>query len=523
MSESRKKVFNPYMPSYEFVPDGEPHVFGDRVYIYGSHDRFDGEMFCLNDYICYSASIYDLADWKYEGVIYRKDQDLRNQNQKEPDEIPMIYHTVGRFPGGLNKKGMHALWAPDVTQGPDGRYYMYYCMDFLPEIGVAVCDTPAGKYEFLGLVRHTDGSFLGRRDGDLVQFDPGIFIDDDNVIYLFSGNAPMYQKNIGKKQGSQVMKLQQDMLTLASEPVRLLPSIAESKGTGFEGHEFFEASSIRKIGRKYYLIYSSVLSHELCYAISEYPDRDYRFGGTIISIGDVGFNNRTTKEAVNCLGNTHGGIECINGNWYVFYHRQTNRTQYSRQACAEKIYLDDSGRISQVEVTSCGLNAGPLEAIGTYPAYICCHLTSKNGTVFSDQDTMKWDYPFLTQDEPDYGMGDPDSGLDDWDMKQYMQEQTRTGQYIANIQDGAKIGYKYFNINDDVHIKIRIRGRADGLINIYTGENSQSCGSIPVHIFSNQWLYLGGKTTLPKGTYSIYFEFKGSGWIDMLEFQFEGK
>lgn len=68
----KKQVYNPYLPTYEYVPDGEPHVFGDRVYIYGSHDRFDGEMFCLNDYICYSADVKDLTEWKYEGVIFGK-------------------------------------------------------------------------------------------------------------------------------------------------------------------------------------------------------------------------------------------------------------------------------------------------------------------------------------------------------------------------------------------------------------------------------------------------------------------
>ena len=25
------QAFNPYLPSWEYVPDGEPHVFGDRV------------------------------------------------------------------------------------------------------------------------------------------------------------------------------------------------------------------------------------------------------------------------------------------------------------------------------------------------------------------------------------------------------------------------------------------------------------------------------------------------------------
>ena len=68
----KKQVFNPYLPSWEYIPDGEPHVFGDRVYVYGSHDYFNGNVFCLGDYVCYSAPVTDLTDWKYEGVIYEK-------------------------------------------------------------------------------------------------------------------------------------------------------------------------------------------------------------------------------------------------------------------------------------------------------------------------------------------------------------------------------------------------------------------------------------------------------------------
>ena len=88
-------------------------------------------------------------------------------------------------------RGIHALYAPDVVQGPDERYYLYYCLDFLSEIGVAVCDTPCGAYEYLGRVRHADGTPLGARQGDLTQFDPGVFVDEDKQVYLYSGNAPM--------------------------------------------------------------------------------------------------------------------------------------------------------------------------------------------------------------------------------------------------------------------------------------------------------------------------------------------
>ncbi|MFT4007978.1 MAG: hypothetical protein QM683_21050, partial [Lacrimispora sp.] len=96
----KKQVYNPFLPLYEYIPDGEPHVFGNRVYIFGSHDRFGGDQYCMNDYVCYSADTGNLSDWRYEGVIFRKDQDPRNP------------------------EGSHNLYAPDVVKGLDGKYYL---------------------------------------------------------------------------------------------------------------------------------------------------------------------------------------------------------------------------------------------------------------------------------------------------------------------------------------------------------------------------------------------------------------
>lgn len=127
-----KQIFNPYLPLYEYVPDGEPHVFGDRVYVYGSHDYAGGDAYCLGHYVTWSAPVEDLTDWRYEGVIYRRDQDPTNSEDTKQ------------------------LWAPDVCQGPDGRYYLYYCFNFVPEIGVAVSDSPAGPFEFYGHVKYPE-------------------------------------------------------------------------------------------------------------------------------------------------------------------------------------------------------------------------------------------------------------------------------------------------------------------------------------------------------------------------------
>lgn len=62
----KKQALNPYLPSYEYVPDGEPYVFGDRVYVYGSHDKFNGTQYCGNPNQ-YIANMNDgsVAGFKY--------------------------------------------------------------------------------------------------------------------------------------------------------------------------------------------------------------------------------------------------------------------------------------------------------------------------------------------------------------------------------------------------------------------------------------------------------------------------
>ena len=43
-----------------------------------------------------------------------------------------------------------------MVQGADGRYYLYYCLNFQPQLRVAVCDTPAGEYKYLGKINSPD-------------------------------------------------------------------------------------------------------------------------------------------------------------------------------------------------------------------------------------------------------------------------------------------------------------------------------------------------------------------------------
>ncbi len=354
----KKQAFNPYLPSWEYIPDGEPYVFDGRVYIYGSHDYYNGYVFCMGDYVCWSAPVNDLGNWRYEGVIYPKTADP------------------------LNKEGKMCLYAPDVTVGPDGRYYLYYVLDKVPVVSVAVCDEPAGTYEFYGYVHYKDGARLGERNGDEPQFDPGV-LTEGNRTYLYTGFCGRGDKS---RHGAMATVLGTDMITIEEEPVFVAPGCEYAEGTGFEGHAFFEAPSIRKRGNRYYFIYSSEVMHELCYAVSDNPRKGFQYKGVLISNCDLHIDSYKPADLPTAYGaNNHGSMVQIGEEWYIFYHRHTNGTWYSRQGCAEKLQIMEDGSVLQARLSSCGLNGGPLLAEGEYPAYIACHLFTEEPSIYVDE------------------------------------------------------------------------------------------------------------------------------------------
>lgn len=473
-STLKKQAFNPYLPSWEYIPDGEPYVFNGRVYVYGSHDRFNGCVYCMNDYVCWSAPVDDLGNWRYEGVIYKKTDDPLN-----PD-------------GSMN------LFAPDVTVGPDGRYYLYYVLDKVSVVSVAVCDSPAGKYEFLGYVHYPDGTRLGEKEGDQPQFDPGVLTEGDRT-YLYTGFCPRGDKS---RLGPMATVLGPDMLTIVEPPVFIAPSEPYAKGSGYEGHEFFEAPSIRKIGDTYYFVYSSVVFHELCYATSKYPTKGFTYGGVIHSNSDLHIDTYKPANKPMFYGaNNHGSIVEINGKWYIFGHRHTNGTNYSRQGVAEPITIREDGSIQQAEMTSCGLNGGPLVGRGEYPTYIACNLFCSEESLYTDW-TASWmnnQFPKITQDGGD---GDEEIG------------------YIANMKASATAGFKYFDCKGITKVKIKTRGYASGDFEVRTSWDGPVLGKITIG-FTNIWTEYSADIKIPDGIQALYFTFTGSGSAQFKSFTLE--
>lgn len=471
---------NPFLPVNEYIPDGEPHVFGDRVYLYGSHDKEGGDTFCMLPYVVWSAPITNLNSWSNNGVNYRAEQD-----PLYTEEHPYMY-------------------APDCVRGNDGRYYLYYCLagrggagGYSGPISVAVCDTPDGKFKFYGHVKREDGSIFN----DVVVFDPAV-INDGGTIRLYFGTCYPFEnypwisqvlgirrymmrlygrsyKEVGRRgedsiTGAFHVTLADDMLTVTSKPVHIMPT--RTKGTEWYKHSFFEASSIRKIGSTYYFIYSSTNNHELCYATSDHPYKGFHFRGVIVSNGDVGYHGRKPKDRVNHTGNNHGSIENINGRWYVFYHRQTHGTDFSRQACAEAIEILPDGSIPQVEVTSQGFG-GVLKAEGKYPAVICCNLTDG-----------KMPHGGRRKEFPQISSGDGE-------------------QFIKGATPGTRVVYKYFDLTSPKALAVFARGR--GILNVQGAERI---------VDSDGW---NGYTFSVTGTSKTQLELQiTQGKIDLLEIEF---
>ncbi len=464
----KKQVFNPYLPSYEYVPDGEPRIFNERLYIFGSHDKFNGNEYCENDYVCWSAPISDISDWKYEGVIYKKENHCGNGN--------------------------NILYAPDVVQGKDGRFYLFYSVKNSSIISVAVSNKPAGEYTYYGDVHNSSGKIIGAEKGDYFQFDPSVFIDDDGEIYLYSGFCG--KKEVDEKgrifAGATVCVLCDDMLTVKKEPKLVLPRNMNCP----PNCNFFEASSVRKINELYYFVYSARLTG-LHYCTSNYPDKEFVYRGRIHSSSDVGINGHSAETPAYPIGNTHGGIVCINNQYYIFDHRFSNGTSFCRQGVAEPIQISENGEILQAEATSCGLNKGPLIGNGVYPIYIACNLIDYNE--YETDDKLKKNKTFLTQDGNDREFGE--------------------NQYLKNFHNNCLVGFKYFNFKNFKGLSFEVRGKAKGKINVLLEEQGKAVGSCNINIDCNKWTKINCEFEIPNGKSGLFFTFEGEGSFDILSFE----
>ncbi|MEO5944495.1 MAG: family 43 glycosylhydrolase [Ferruginibacter sp.] len=287
----------------QYSADPSARVFGDKVYLFPSHDILAQEgkgrvgWFCMEDYHVFSSA--DLTDWKDNGVVV---------TQNKIDWV---------------RPNSYSMWAPDCIER-NGKYYFYYPTS--PKdtatygrgfaIGVAVADKPEGPY----IAQSTP--IVG-----VHGIDPNVFIDKDGQAYLYYSAGNIY-----------AAKLKENMLELASEPKTLgeLPT----KGLK-EGPYLFERNGI------YYLTYPHVenKTERLEYAIADNPMGPFKMTGVIMDESESG-----------CWTNHHSIIQFKN-QWYLFYHNKdySPRFDKARSVRADSLSFNADGTIQKVIPTLRGI------------------------------------------------------------------------------------------------------------------------------------------------------------------------
>lgn len=441
---------NPYLPLWEHLPDGEPRVFEDpdnpgklRAYIIGSHDTHYSE-YCGNDIRMWSAPVENLTEWRDEGPIFS-------------------YYVDGKW---------DTMYAPDLVEIRDPQtgkktYWLYpHSRGWRRVPMVCKGDRPNGPFTPVNLT--PDGRACV--DGSLIDFDPSVFVenitdkkDPDYAkgfrAYVFYGfqhsTACQLDQNtmFSKREGTELID---PFIPASSHDGRLLDKEGSEYKALYEGQNpldfnFFEASSIRQVGNKYVMVFSGYSGKEyglgntnsaLRYAYGDSPLGPWRSGGVLVdSRGIVPNQDGTQLVGTNFAHNTHGSLQEINGQWYVFYHRPPRGFANARQAMVAPVKIEwdkkpvaKGGKVritgydpfspnnewtakasngmeyTGAEVTSEGFNIYGLPPFNYYSAGIACYLA---------------------------GTGSHECMQDNHDVWNNSMD-------LAGLKNGSVIGFKYF-------------------------------------------------------------------------------
>ena len=287
----------------QYSADPSARVFGDRVYLYPSHDILATQgkgrpgWFCMEDYHVFSSA--NLTEWKDHGMIVTQ------------NKVPWV------------RPNSYSMWAPDCIER-NGKYYFYFptsAQDTLKygrgfTIGVAVAGKPEGPY-----TPHPT-PIIGIRG-----IDPNIFIDKDGQAYIYWSQGNIY----GAKLKENMLELDSEVFTLKELPAKGLK----------EGPYLFERNGI------YYLTFPHVENkiERLEYAIGDNPLGPFKMTGVIMDESPSG-----------CWTNHHSVIQFKN-QWYLFYHDRDYSPNFdkARSVRADSLFFNGDGTIKKVVPTLRGI------------------------------------------------------------------------------------------------------------------------------------------------------------------------
>ena len=441
---------NPYLPLWEHVPDGEPRVFEDpdqpgkfRAYIIGSHD-VNYSAYCGPDIRMWSAPVEDLSQWRDEGPIFSWFVDGQWDTMYAPDLVEVKDKATGKKTYYLYPHSRGWRRTPMVCKG----------------------DRPNGPFKPINLTED------GRQclPGSLIDFDPSVFIEnitdkkdkDYNIgfrAYVFYGfqhsTAVELDQNTmySKRPGTEPID---PFIPAVSADGRLLDKAGSEYKALYKGQDpkdfnFFEASSIRQVGNKYVMVFSGYSGKEyglgntnsaLRYAYGDSPLGPWRSGGVLVDSRGVVLNEDGSKLITTNAGhNTHGSLQEINGQWYVFYHRPPRGFGNARQTMVApvKITWDKKPVAKGGKVTITGYDPYTKNNVWTAKAtdgneYTGAEVTSEGFQIFG---LPPYNYYSAGYAAFMYGPNANNWMQDNHDVWNNSMD-------LAGIQNGGIVGFKYF-------------------------------------------------------------------------------
>ena len=489
---------NPYLPLWEHVPDGEPRVFEDpdnpgkfRAYIIGSHD-VAYTRYCGPDIRMWSAPVEDLSQWRDEGPIFTHYVNGQWDTMFAPDLVEVKNRITGKKTYWLYPHSRGWQRVPMVCRGdrPDGPF------------------TPVNLTE--------DGTKCV--PGSFIDFDPSVFVenitdkkdkdyDKGFRAYVFYGfqhsTAVELDQNTmySKREGTEPID---PFIPASSVDGHLLDKPGSEYKALYEGQNpldfnFFEASSIRQVGNKYVMVFSGYSGKEyglgntnsaLRYAYGDSPLGPWRSGGVLVDSRGVVLNEDGTKLITTNFGhNTHGSLQEINGQWYVFYHRPPRGFGNARQSMVApvKITCDKKPVAKGGRVTITGYDPYTKNNVWTAKAsngneYTGAEVTSEGFQIFGLPPYQYYSAGYACFV---YGPGSNDWMQDNHDVWNNSMD-------LAGIQNGGIVGFKYFGFGgltkDTKGVKAFEGTKKGDNARLYLNLTSSGKGAFKIHIkLDNPW------------------------------------
>ena len=504
---------NPYLPLWEHLPDGEPRVFEDpdnpgklRAYIIGSHD-VTYTAYCGPDIRMWSAPVEDLTQWRDEGPIFSWFVNGQWDTMFAPDLVETIDKTTGKK-----------------------TYWLYpHSRGWQRVATVCKGDRPNGPFVPVNLT--ADGTKCV--DGSLIDFDPSVFIEpvtnkkDPDFkkgfrAYVFYGfqhsTACELDQNtmFSKREGTELID---PFIPASSRDGKLLDKEGSEYKALYKGQNpldfnFFEASSIRQVGNKYVMVFSGYSGKEygldntnsaLRYAFGDSPLGPWRSGGVLVDSRGVVLNEDGTKLMTTNAGhNTHGSLQQINGQWYVFYHRPPRGFGFARQAMVAPVKITwDKKPVAK----------GGVVKITAYDPYTKDNVwTAKaaDGTEYTGAEVTSEGFQIFGLPPYQYYS----AGLACWmsggtNSNEWMQDNFdvwNNSMDLAGITNGGIIGFKYFGFGGLAESKFGIPAfegiKKGDNPHLYLNLTYSGKGAFKIHIkLDDPWkgkelgvIYVGDKT-----------------------------